>query len=120
MRFFRWLPRYKGSLKCRPVLVKIAKNLLIDEARKRRDLEIDWNNVDLDSLIGASGKELETAILFNECMDELSELQRDCFIECRVRGRTSREVAKDLKVSAPTVINRLNEATQILEECMTR
>lgn len=122
MRFFRWLPRYKGSLKCRPVLFILAKNLLIDEGRKspRHDLEIDWDNVDLNSLIGTSGKELEMAILFHECMDELSDVQRYCFIECRLNGRTSREVAKDLKVSAPTVINRLNEATQILEDCMTR
>jgi len=120
MRFSKWLPRYKGSLKCRPVLRKIAKNLLIDEGRKsaRQGKEIDWNKVDIDSLRGASGKELETAILFHECIDQLSPEQRHAFIECRLKGRTSRDVAKDLKVSAPTVINRLNEATQILEECM--
>lgn len=120
VRFFKWLPRYKGSLKCRPVLRKIAKNLLIDEGRRsaRHGLEIDWDTVDLDSLRGPSGKEIETKILFHECMDLLSQEQRHAYIECRWNGRTSRDVAKDLKVSAPTVINRLNEATQILEECM--
>ena len=122
VKFIRWLPRYKGSPKCGPILLIIAKNLLIDA--KKRDKaarhSVDWENVELDSLKGASGKELEAQILWRECMSELTEKERHIVEECWVKGRTSRDVAEEQGVSAPTVIDHLKKAIAKLEKCVKR
>lgn len=122
VKFIRWLPRYKGSPKCGPILLIIAKNLLIDAGRHDKPARhsVDWETVDLDSLKGASGKELEAAILWRECMNELTPEERHIVEECWVKGRTSRDVAAELGVTAPTVIARLKKAIAKLEECVKR
>ena len=124
-QFFKWLPFYRGSEKCGPVLFGIATNLLISAGRKdkhrRAYREVDWDSIDLESFRGPLNKDLdpEILVLLMECLSRLTDEERKAFVECRMNGQSLRAAATKLGVSATTVQDWLEKALAKLQLCFS-
>lgn len=110
MRFARWLPHYRKQAKWRTVLVRIAKNLLIDAHRsevagKRRHEEIDFDGYEVSMVAENSGARIEDRIFLKECRQILSEDERAVFDEFFVYGKSLRQLANKHGVS-PTAMSK--------------
>ncbi|PYF97812.1 RNA polymerase sigma-70 factor, ECF subfamily [Georgenia satyanarayanai] len=53
-----------------------------------------------------------------ECLESLSDLQRDAVVRAFYRGRSYREVAEDLSVALPTVKSRIRDGLTRLRHCL--
>src|ERR1041384_3232647 len=98
MRFARWLPHYRKQAKWRTVLVRIAKNLLIDAhrsevSRKRQHEEIDFDEYQVSMVAENSGARIEDRIFLKECRQILSEDERAVFDEFFIYGKSLRQLA---------------------------
>lgn len=121
IKFVRWLPKYRREANWQTVLSKIARNLLYDakrkdKAKKREREEIDWEKV--SSFIGTLGNEEDFKILFEECLDTLSEREQYILFQCRLNGRKIKSVADELGMSPVEVTEELKTALVSLAECL--
>ena len=119
------LPKYHDDCSFGAYLKTIAKNLIIDQARKRKRqgmifefnsnvlLEIH-NDQDSDmpwfELTRAEGDEA-----YNEALKILSDEQREVY-ELRCNNMSFKEIACKLGVSINTVLSRMNYAKKKLQE----
>ena len=78
------------------------------------EYEGEWFEAKYDA-IGES----ETAIDMERVMASLSELQRICFVETRINGKSQREVAAGLGKSRSTVQHAVDGAITILNNFFT-
>lgn len=121
LKVIPWLPTYRREANWKTVLSKIARNLLYDakrkdKAKKREREEVDWEKV--SSFIGTSGSEEDFKILFEECLDTLSEQEQYILVQCRLNARKIKSVADELGMSPAAVTEELKIALVSLAECL--
>lgn len=111
LRLARWLPAYRQEANRRTVFTKIARNVLIDIHRSEGTQRRQHEEVTLDELatepIGErSGKEIENRIFLNECLEGLSEDERNLVDEFFVKGKSLRQLAIVYGVSPAAMSKR--------------
>lgn len=107
----------KPELPFIPYLVRIAKNLVINQS-KRRLIE----NAYLQSLeLRNDVRQTEDHVLFTEVrqiidklVDEFPEKRQEIFLLSRRNGLTNKEIAEKLSLSESTVENHINKALKTL------
>ena len=115
--------RFRGDAKWGTYLFVIACNLLKDEFRKdrsakrRRDLAVSLDSRDWDSLPGASEREIEDNILLEECLEQLTEEERQIYEQYCWHGRSLQAIGTDLQYSATTIGIKLKDIVLRVEEC---
>jgi RNA polymerase sigma factor (sigma-70 family) len=112
MRLDPWLHKYKGTATLKSVLNRIATNLCIDEFRRqdaqiRAHVEIDFEEINLETLRSPFAEDIDARILFAECRNRLSGVQRVIFDEFFTEGRTLTEIAHRHNFSPQTAVNKM-------------
>ena len=112
MKLDPWLHKYKGKATLKSVLNRIATNLCIDEVRRqdakiRAHVEIDFEEINLETLRSPFAEDVNARILFAECRDRLSGVQRVIFDEFFTDGRTLTEIAHRHHFSPQTAVNKM-------------
>ena len=125
VRWTRWAPDFRGEASRRTVLWKIARNLVIDGLRAAKGwrhyhTEVDWDNVDIDTLKGTSGSEQELRILLDECLRKLRDEDRQLFDKCCLQKRSCAEIANQLGVTRQAVAKNLRQVLAKLRDCISR
>jgi RNA polymerase sigma factor (sigma-70 family) len=112
IRFDPWIKKYKGTATLKSVLNRIATNLCIDEFRRqdakiRAHVEIGFEEINLETLRSPFAEDADARILFTECRNRLSGLQRVIFDEFFTEGRTLTEIAHRHNFSPQTAVNKM-------------
>lgn len=118
-----WLHRdqIKADLPVVPYLVKIAKNLLVNKAKKRLH-EIAYREYSVHKSRYSDNNQTEEIVFFNELEhivgDEVGHFppkRKEIFKMSREKGLTTKEIAEHLNISVSTVENQMNKALKVLK-----
>jgi RNA polymerase sigma factor (sigma-70 family) len=109
--FYSWLHKYKGTATLKSVLNRIATNLCIDEfhrqdAKIRAHVEINFEELNLETLRSPFAGDIDARILFEECRNHLSGAERVIFDEFFTEDRSLSEIARRHGFSQQTVVNK--------------
>jgi len=113
---------YSSSGKPMAWLITIAKNLCLMKLRERKKkAEVE----DEDFFINAQYNEdsrltPEDAFILNECMNELSDEERQIVVLHVVSGFKHREIASFLNMALPTVLSKYHRALKKLKNSLSK
>jgi len=113
---------YRSSGKPMAWLITIAKNLCLMKLRERKKkAEVE----DEDFFINAQYNEdsrltPEDAFILNECMNELSDEERQIVVLHVVSGFKHREIASFLNMALPTVLSKYHRALKKLKNSLSK
>lgn len=85
--------------------------------RDQRDLDERAAGSQGDDVPGTVERSLEAAAV-RDCLDSLTETQRDAVLRAYYGARTYREVAEDLGAGLPTVKSRIRDGLIRLRDCL--
>lgn len=120
MRAWRYLDEGKKIDNIRAFLYRIANNLIIDDARKRKEESLDALMEESDAFEPAyeGHKAIEKQVLLSEVvgiMSSLSESDRDLLISRYVDDLDPKEIAKILKTTPNNVSVKIHRALKTLK-----
>jgi RNA polymerase sigma-70 factor (ECF subfamily) len=113
---------YSSSGKPMAWIITIAKNLCLMKLRERKKkAEVE----DEDFFINAQYNEdsrltPEDAFILNECMNELSDEERQIVVLHVVSGFKHREIASFLNMALPTVLSKYHRALKKLKNSLSK
>ena len=113
---------YSSSGKPMAWIITIAKNLCLMKLRERKKkAEVE----DEDFFINAQYNEdsrltPEDAFILNECMNELSDEERQIVVLHVVSGFKHREIASFLNMALPTVLSKYHRALKKLKTSLSK
>jgi RNA polymerase sigma-70 factor (ECF subfamily) len=113
---------YSSSGKPMAWIITIAKNLCLMKLRERKKkAEVE----DEDFFINAQYNEdsrltPEDAFILNECMNELSDEERQIVVLHVVSGFKHREIASFLDMALPTVLSKYHRALKKLKNSLSK
>lgn len=113
---------YSSSGKPMAWIITIAKNLCLMKLRERKkNAEVE----DEEFFINAQYNENtamspEDAFILNECMNELSDEERQIVVLHAVSGFKHREIAAFLNMALPTVLSKYNRALKKLKTSLSK
>ena len=119
-----WMHRdqIKADLPAVPYLIKIARNLLINKAKKRLH-ELAYREYKIHKHIPDKSNHTEEVVFFKELekivveeVEHFPPKRKKIFKMSREKGMSTREIAEQLNISVSTVENQMNTALKILKE----
>ena len=119
VRVWQRLPDQFDGKNFRAWLFRIARNLLIDDYRKKKPEALG----DADSFVEM--RQLESDILneqitqLRDCVSKLDE-GRQQIVRCRLAGESHEAISKLLGIPSNTIQSRFHRAKQQLAECVQR
>lgn len=88
--------------------------------KKRDELLLDYYNISLTKVIESSTDYKEQHILkLEKCLEELPKRCKEVFINKRLKGFRSKEIAENMDISIKTVEGHITRAFKLIKECMT-
>jgi len=113
---------YSPSGKPMAWIITIAKNLCLMKLRERKKkAEVEDEEFFIDAQYAADGGMTpEDAFILNECMNELSEEERQIVVLHAVSGFKHREIAAFLNMALPTVLSKYNRALKKLKTSLSK
>lgn len=120
MRAWRYLSEGKKIDNMRAFLYRIANNLIIDDARKRKEESLDALMEESDAFEPSyeGHKTIEKDVLLHEVigiMSNLSQSDRDLLISRYVEDLDPKEIAKILKTTPNNVSVKIHRALKSLK-----
>lgn len=123
LRAWRHLDRLtedQGSV--RAWLFRVAHNIAIDiyRTRRARPTEVDVPTEELEHFVTTRdpGDEIETRLVVNDILDNLTERHRDTIIAVYFADRTANSAASTLGVPVGTVKSRIHNALHTLRNML--
>jgi len=118
LRAWQKIPEYFDGTHFRGWLFQIAKNLLLDEFRKKKMTSLS-EEMDAPELHDATQAfiDQEEKQQLQDCMSQLDEVRQQ-IVRLRLSGQSHREISDQLQVDYTTVQTRFHRAKQFLEECV--
>jgi RNA polymerase sigma-70 factor, ECF subfamily len=106
----------RGSV--RGWLMRVAHNIAIDQHRRRkvRLTEVDPHDLPDVAVIPAPSEEVDTRVVVDAVLDNLSAAHRNTLVEVYFADRTARSAASVLGVPVGTVKSRVHHALQTLRD----
>jgi len=113
---------YRSSGKPMAWLITIAKNLCLMKLRERKKkAEVEDEDFFINAQYNAdSALTPEDAFILNECMNELSDEERQIVVLHAVSGFKHREIAAFLDMALPTVLSKYNRALKKLKKSLSK
>ena len=108
-----------GKRNLKPLLCRMAKNLYLDNYRRKK-LHVDFvERMKLIDDTEFSPEEImiskETANIYTRTLEQLPEMQRTVFVMSRENGMKNAEIAEIFKISIKTVEKYINLTGKILK-----
>lgn len=120
MRAWQKIPTHFDGTHFRGWLFQIAKNLLLDEFRKKSTTSL---NEDLDISEKQDATQFyiqqEEKTQLQDCMSQLDE-DRQSIVKLRLAGESHRDISEQLNLEYNTVQTRFHRAKQFLEDCVNQ
>ena len=118
LRAWQKIPEYFDGSHFRGWLFQIAKNLLLDEFRKKKmtSLSEGMDAPDMQDAAQAFINQEEKQQL-QDCLNQLDD-SRQQIVRLRLSGQSHREISDQLQIDYTTVQTRFHRAKQFLEECV--
>lgn len=120
MRAWQKIPTHFDGTHFRGWLFQIAKNLLLDEFRKKSTTSL---NEDLDISEKQDATQVyiqqEEKTQLQDCMSQLDE-DRQSIVKLRLAGESHRDISEQLNLEYNTVQTRFHRAKQFLEDCVNQ
>ncbi|WP_417386398.1 RNA polymerase sigma factor [Gimesia sp.] len=118
LRAWQKIPEYFDGTHFRGWLFQIAKNLLLDEFRKKKmtSLSAEMDAPELHDATQAFIDREEQQQL-QDCMSKLDDIRQQ-IVRLRLSGQSHREISETLQVDYTTVQTRFHRAKQFLEDCV--
>ncbi len=120
MRAWQKIPTHFDGSHFRGWLFQIAKNLLMDELRKKSTTSL---NEDIDIADKQDTTQVyiqqEEKTQLQDCMNQLDET-RQSIVKLRLAGESHREISEHLNLEYNTVQTRFHRAKQFLEDCVNQ
>ena len=121
-----WVHRdnIKDNLPIVPYLIKISKNLIFNQAKKKIYHKA-YNAYQRNLASNSSFNHLETEEtvlldelkhMVNEEVDHFPPKRKEIYILSREKGLTTKEIAQKMNIATSTVENHLNKALKILRQ----
>lgn len=119
--FVPWLKNYQGKATLKSILNRIATNLCIDEVRRQKSrirahVEINLDEIDLETLRNPITEDTDRRILFEECRSQFSGEKLVIFDEFFTEGRSLREIARRHRFSPQTAVNQFAQILRKLRQ----
>ncbi len=112
---------YTSSGKPMAWIVTIAKNLCLMKLRERKkNADIEEDEFFVDAHYNETAMSPEDRFILNECMNELSDEERQIVVLHAVSGFKHREIAVFLNMALPTVLSKYNRALKKLKTALTK
>lgn len=113
---------YSSSGKPMAWLITIAKNLCLMKLRERKKkAEVEDEDFFINAQYNAdTALTPEDAFILNECMNELSDEERQIVVLHAVSGFKHREIAAFLDMALPTVLSKYNRALKKLKKSLSK
>ncbi len=112
---------YSSSGKPMAWIVTIAKNLCFMKLRERKkNADIEEDEFFVDAHYNETAMSPEDRFILNECMNELSDEERQIVVLHAVSGFKHREIAAFLHMALPTVLSKYNRALKKLKTALTK
>jgi len=118
-----WVNRHKlmPELPLIPYLIKIAKNIILNKAKRKLLERAYLQNLEFQPYDKAESLEnqlhfTEVKTLVEEQVNQFPNKRKEIFILSRNQGLSNREIAIKLHVSERTVENQINKALKVLKE----
>lgn len=120
MRAWQKIPTHFDGTHFRGWLFQIAKNLLLDEFRKKTTTSLN-EEIDLAEPQTSTQDYIhqEEKTKLQECMSQLDETRQE-IVKLRLSGESHREISERLDVEYNTVQTRFHRAKQFLEDCVNQ
>ena len=116
------IPRFRGASSERTWIYRIARNVQIDQLRKRKFFEVEFTDEADREDDGASGHERSTQQLdankLHGMMDSLSDEQINVIQLAFFEGLTQSEICKKLDIPLGTVKSRMRQSFGKLRKVM--
>lgn len=118
LRAWQKIPEYFDGSHFRGWLFQIAKNLLLDEFRKKKMTSLS-EGMDAPEMQDAAQAfiDQEEKRQLQECMNQLDDIRQQ-IVRLRLSGQSHREISDQLQVDYTTVQTRFHRAKQFLEDCV--
>ncbi|RPI26044.1 MAG: RNA polymerase sigma factor SigZ [Chloroflexota bacterium] len=101
-------------------IYQIARNLIIDHYRRRREQVEIPEDLPAEADMPEEDPEAELALSLKEMIDELPELYRQALILTEYQGLTQKELAETLGISVSGAKSRVQRARDQLREMFLR
>lgn len=113
---------YSSSGKPMAWIITIAKNLCLMKLRERKKkAETEDEDFFINAQYNAdSALTPEDAFILNECMNELSDEERQIVVLHAVSGFRHREIASFLDMALPTVLSKYHRALKKLKNSLSK
>lgn len=101
----------------RPLLYRIATNLIIDDSRKKKETSLEARLEDNPGLEPAYGEDHEKRMLWNQLIEEINDLdndERNILILRYVDDLDPKDIARILNIGANNVSVKINRAVKNL------
>ncbi|MCH9655017.1 MAG: sigma-70 family RNA polymerase sigma factor [Planctomycetes bacterium] len=120
MRAWQKIPTHFDGSHFRGWLFQIARNLLLDEFRKKKTTSLN-EDIDLPETQDSAQEfiQQEEKTKLRDCMSQLDEV-RQKIVKLRLSGESHREISERLNVEYNTVQTRFHRAKQFLEDCVNQ
>jgi RNA polymerase sigma-70 factor (ECF subfamily) len=123
LRAWRHVDRLTEDLgSVRGWLMRVAHNIAIDQYRGRRsrptEVELPEQDVPGAPVIPAPSDEVETRVVVDAVLDNLSAVHRDTLVEVYFADRTALSAASVLGVPVGTVKSRIHNALHTLRDVL--
>lgn len=112
---------YTSSGKPMAWIITIAKNLCLMKLRERKKTaDIEEDEFFVDAHYNENAMSPEDRFILNECMNALSDEERQIVVLHAVSGFKHREIASFLDMALPTVLSKYNRALKKLKNSLSK
>jgi RNA polymerase sigma-70 factor (ECF subfamily) len=118
LRLWRAAPRYEPTAKVSTYIFRIAHNLFINAAARRRETPIEGVDAEWRSSPEAEMQRREVQAAVKRAIEALPEGERECLVLSEYQGFKYAEIAEILGVPVGTVKSRMFSAVQRLKEAL--
>lgn len=121
IRFFSKLSEYHFEGKSKNYLYCIARNLCIDESRKKRDICSEDDEVYIEiGQVDVTLQQTENQMILEDALKQIIPEFKDVIVLYYFQELKIREIAEVLKISVPLTKYRLKQAKDKLQEIIGR
>ena len=123
IRFYRFLPKFRGDSSVGTYLTRIAINLSLNEIKRhkrQRTLHLSREHENMDNVPDHSGREnlKELKEIVHSGIQKLKPKYRAVVVLRLIQGYTTQETAQILHLPVGTVLSRLARAQMQLKEIL--
>lgn len=118
LRLWKAAPKYEPTAKVSTYVFRIAHNLFLNEAARKREKALERADEELraDPASDLGRRELRSAV--QRAIEELPEGERECLILSEYHGFKYQEISEVLGIPVGTVKSRMFSAVQRLREAL--